>query len=401
MRAVRLSLWLVFALAGPASAGVEAGFDGYLDLRLVAPGGETPWLKGGLGKLRYGDGSGSAQFATLFGQGYARFTPEITAVASLRVEPEQRTTVDALEAYLRYAPVPVSDWSWSVKAGAFFAPFSLENTELGWAPYWTLTPSAIDSWFGDELRTIGTEFTVEKRGDAGTLTFMGALFGNNEPAGVLMAERGWSLDDRPTGLFDHLREPNAYLISDGDAVPRRTPVFAQFDNRLGWYAGTSWDDKDKWHVELIRYDNDADPTSHRDDAFAWHTRFWDVGASARFGEFALVAQGLSGQTTIHELPDPASTTDFSAAYLLAGWERGRWRLGARADIFRTRTAATPALSEDGYAFTASAAFGPVDWFRLTGEVVSLTSTRTLRSVIGENPRQSETQFQLSARVYLQ
>jgi hypothetical protein len=43
----------------------------------------------------------------------------------------------------------------------------------------------------------------------------------------------------------------------------------------------------------------------------------------------------------------------------------------------------------------------VDWFRLTAEVVSLTSTRAERSVIGLDPRQVETQTQLSARFYLQ
>ena len=81
------------------------------------------------------------------------------------VEPKDRAGIDALELYTSYRP-QLDDWNVNVKAGAFFPPFSLENTELGWTPYWTLTPSAIDSWFGDELRAIGTEFTVEKRGDA-------------------------------------------------------------------------------------------------------------------------------------------------------------------------------------------------------------------------------------------
>jgi hypothetical protein len=405
--AVRVLLCLVFVLAGavPAGAAVELGFDGYADLRFVAPGGETSWLKGGLGKLRYGEGDGGAQLGALFGQGYARFTPEITAVASLRVAPDQRTFFDPLEAYMKYAPVSTSRWAWSVRGGAFFAPFSLENTQLGWTPYWTLTPSAIDSWFGDELRTIGGEFSGVWRGDGGTLTVMGAGFGVNDPAGVMMAERGWSMDDRPTGLLDHLREPNASLILDGDTPPDSTPIFKEFDHRLGWYAGASWDDNENWHLELIRYDNDANPHAHDDDYFAWHTRFWDAGFSDRFGEFAVLAQALTGSTTIAETPKPASTTDFDAAYLLFGWQRGDWRLGLRGDLFRTRThdalGPTPALSETGHAVTAAATWQPEDWFQLTGEVLSLDSKRGERSLIGENPRQTETQFQLSARFYLQ
>jgi hypothetical protein len=398
-RALRYFLCLLIFLAGPATADVEMGFDGYADLRLVAPAGERSWLVGGLGKLRYGKGDAAAQLAALFGQGYVRLTPELTAVASLRIAPEQRTFADPLEAYLRYAPGGSERWDWSVKAGAFFAPFSLENTELGWAPYWTLTPSAINSWFGDELRTLGTEATAAWSGDAGTLTLMGAGFGDNEPAGVMMAERGWSMDDRPTGLFDHLRQPDATLVFDGDTPPDKTPIFKQFDGRLGWYGGASWDDEDKWHVELIRYDNDADPRAHDDDYFAWHTRFWDVGASAHFARFTILAQGLTGATTIAE--GTPLTTQFRSAYLLVGWERGPWRLGLRGDVFRTGTPGTPAESENGRAVTASASWEPEDWFRLTGEVLALTSTRGGRIFEGLPLRQSETQFQLSARFYLQ
>ncbi|HEY2070862.1 MAG TPA: hypothetical protein VGG48_15010 [Rhizomicrobium sp.] len=398
---MRIALCLLLVLATPALADVEAGFDGYADLRLISAGGETSWLKGGLGKLRYGKGDDTAQLAVLFGQGYVRFTPELTAVASLRVAPGQRTAFDPLEMYLRYAPPASSRWAWSVKTGAFFAPFSLENTELGWEPYWTLTPSAINSWFGDELRTIGAEFALEWSGDAGTFTLMGSGFGDNDVAGVLMAERGWTMDDRPTGLLDRVPQPNATLILDGDTPPDRTPLFKEFDHRIGWYAGASWDDNQRWHLELIRYDNEADPSAHEDDYFAWHTRFWDAGAAAHFGHFAVLAQALTGETTITELPDPALTTDFDAAYLLLGWERGVWRLAVRGDMFRTRTQRLLPESENGRAVTASAGWEPVDWFRLTAEVVSLTSTRAERSVIGLDPRQVETQTQLSARFYLQ
>ena len=45
----------------------------------------------------------------------------------------------------------------SVKAGAFFPAISLENDDLGWTSPYTLTPSAINSWIGEELRTIGSE----------------------------------------------------------------------------------------------------------------------------------------------------------------------------------------------------------------------------------------------------
>ena len=71
--------------------------------------------------------------------------------------PRQRSGVDALEGYLAGIPPSQGDVSWSVKTGAFFPTISLENDDLGWTSPYTLTPSAINSWIGEELRTIGSE----------------------------------------------------------------------------------------------------------------------------------------------------------------------------------------------------------------------------------------------------
>jgi len=237
----RLLLWLLWVLPAPAWAQIDYGVNGYVDLRLVSPADEISWLQGGLGKTRYGSGDSNFEFAGAVGEGYVLLTPEILAVTVLRIEPEQRTFVDALESYVRYRPVSTTPLRWSVKGGAFFAPFSLENTELGWSSYWTITPSAINSWFGEELRTLGAEGTLDWRTPQGTLEFIAAGFGWNDPAGVMMADRGWTLDDRPTGLIDHLRLPDATLILFGGRPPDSTPIFKELDGNAGWYAGLSWE----------------------------------------------------------------------------------------------------------------------------------------------------------------
>ena len=289
----RFAAVLLCAVASPAAAQVDYGLSGYIDFRLVSPGDETSWLQGGLGKTRYGNGDSDFQFAAAIGQGYVQLTPEILAVGVLRVEPEQRTAVDALEGYIRYRPVSTSSWRWSVKGGAFFAPFSLENTEVGWSSYWTLTPSAINSWFGDELRTVGAEGTVDWRTSAGTLEWIAAGFGWNDPAGVMIADRGWAMDDRPTGLIDHLRLPDATLVMFGDTPPDSTPIFKEYDGRAGWYTGLSWDDTAHWHLEVEYYDNEADPAAHHGGYFAWRTRFWNAGASWTFDEFTVLSQAMA------------------------------------------------------------------------------------------------------------
>lgn len=398
-----LPLILALALPTSAAAQIDYGVSGYMDLRLVAPSDEPSWLQGGLGKTRYGNGDSDFQFAGLVGQGYVLLTPEILAVAVLRIEPEQRTFVDALEGYIRYRPVSTSPWRWSVKGGAFFAPFSLENTEVGWSSYWTITPSAINSWFGEELRTIGTEGTLDWRTPEGTLEVIAAGYGLNDPAGVMIADRGWTLSDRPSSLLDHLREPDNTLILFGDKPPDSTPIFKEFDDRVGWYAGVSWDDASRWHLELERYDNEADPAAHREDYFAWHTRFWNAGASYKFDAFTILSQALTGDTAIAPSPGFASTTDFDSAYLLLGWERDDWRVALRGDWFRTKTRTTfgpsPALSENGDALTGAVSWLPKDWLRLTGEVLWVDSRRDERAIGGLDPRQRDVQAQLSLRLY--
>ena len=400
-----LLLLLLAGLNAPAQAQIDFGASGYIDLRLVAPADERSWLQGGLSKTRYGKGDSNFQFAGAVGQGYVLLTPEILAVVVGRIEPEQRTFFDALEAYVRYRPVSTSAVRWSIKGGAFFAPFSLENTELGWSSYWTITPSAINSWFGEELRTIGAEGTLDWHTSEGSLQVIAAAFGWNDPAGVMIADRGWTLSDRPTGVFDHLREPDATLLLFGDEPPDYTPIFKEFDNRAGWYAGISWDDTSEWHVELERYDNEADPAAHEEDYFAWRTRFWSAGFSYRFEDFTVLSQALTGDTTIAPAPGFASTTDFDSAYVLLGWQRGDWRVAVRGDWFRTKSQSTfgaePALSENGDALTGAVSWLPRDWVRLTGEVLWVNSRRDERAITGLDPRQSSVQAQLSARFYLE
>jgi hypothetical protein len=370
-------------------------FQGYGDFRLIAPGDQRSWLDGGLGKLRYGRGDSDFQFAGAVGQGTVLFTPELMAVVTVRVAPTEQQFVAPLEAYMRYRPVSTSHFRWSVQAGAFFAPMSLENTEIGWSSYWTLTPSAINSWFGDELRTIGGQGKLEWREGDGTLSLIAALYGWNDPAGVMIADRGWALDDRPTGFLDKLRDPDATVALLGGTPPEDTAIFREIDSRPGWYAGAAWEDTDQWHAEIFRYDNDADASAHSDGFFAWHTSFWDAGLSKKYGDFTALAQGVTGETIITPFVGFSSVTKFNSAYALLGWEQGDWRLAARAEVFDT----IGFLGEHGNALTAAASWLPKDWLRITAEFISLDSTRSERALEGIAPSQTENLAQLSARIY--
>jgi hypothetical protein len=390
--------------ATPALA-FDVHFDGYADLRLVVPSDQTSWVDGGLGKLRYGaeDEKPDLRVSQAVAQAVVQITPALMALAVGQIQQSQRTFFDVMEAYLRYRPVSTDAWRWSLKAGAFFPPVSLENTEIGWTSPWTITPSTINSWVGEELRTIGGEGALEWRQDGATLTLTAAVFGWNDPAGVLLADRGWALDDRITGLIDRPREPDATAAALHEPVPLHTYEALEIDGRPGWYAGASWDQAGLGKIQMLRYDNEADPTAVREQ-IAWRTDFWSLGAQTQIGELVLLAQGMTGHTLIRPSPFFFSDTAFKAAYLLAGWTIGEdWRVAGRFDVFSTdqKNPGPPTESEHGNALTAALNYFPRDWLRLTAEAIRVDSTRAEREASGGGaPRAIENQLLFNARFYL-
>jgi hypothetical protein len=398
MRHIGLALLLVIAVADHANAA-DVSFQGYADFRVVVPGGETGWLDGGLGKLRFGGNqpSPNVRFTEAVGQGALLLSDAFRFIVVARAEPEQRSGVDLLEAYAAWRP-SVEGWYVSAKAGAFFPPFSLENTDIGWTSPYTLTPSAINSWIGDELRTIGGEAHVERTTDIGVFALTGAVFCCNDPAGVLIADRGWALDDRPTGLFEEVRQPDATLKLFHAPFPDRTPLFWEIDSSVGWYAGASWSQGGFGKLALYRYDNEADPAAHADDYFAWRTRFWSVGWESHLDAFSLLAQAMTGDTVIAPAPGFSAMTKFKSAYLLVAYDIDDWRVAGRIEAFQTRALLAPGvLDEDGHAFTAAASWAPQDWLRLTSEIIAIDSRRGERVLMGATADQTDTQFQLSTR----
>ena len=64
------ALLVAVCAAAPARADIADifSFSGYADLRLIAPANDTAWLRGGLGKFRFGPETGGAQAAEAYGQ---------------------------------------------------------------------------------------------------------------------------------------------------------------------------------------------------------------------------------------------------------------------------------------------------------------------------------------------
>jgi len=396
MKRVALPLLLAGLLVAGAGRAQDLSGGGYLDVRLVNTGSERAPVDGGPGKTRYGDDGTALHLAEAALYGNLQLTEDVLVFADLRYEPSQRTAVDLIESYVRYRPLSLSPWRWSVKAGAFFPPVSEENTSPGWTSPWTLTPSAINSWVGEELRTIGAEGKVEWRGESDRLEAEVAVFGWNDAAGAAIADRGWAMTDRITGVFDRLRLPNALSFPGKGAVWREP--FTEIDNSPGWYAGVSWKHEDWGKLDLLYYDNEADPSAF-DREYAWHTRFISAGTTTGIGPVTVLAQVMSGTTTISPGGDENYDTDFQSAYLLLGYRLGQWRFAARADFFATEAQNYDLrLSEHGTSQTLAVSWTPNEHLKLTLEGLRADSWRTQRLSYGLSPGQVDHQIQLGAKV---
>ena len=402
-RRARACLLVPGLLACAAHAG-DFQLHGYADLRLVAAPDDASWTEGGLGKARYGGGDDALHFGGAALSARWQVTPALVAVADVRLQSQQHARAALIEAFARYRPVSIGAWRWSFKAGEFFPPISLENDGVGWSSRWTLTPSALNTWVGEELRTIGGELRVEHRGEHGTLELAGAVFSANDPAGEILFARGWSMGDLVSGFGSRLREADAYAGSLGVAPPRRYDPFLEIDDRVGFYADVTWRSAQFGRVSALYYDNRADPSAyhafnHGDELFAWRTHFSSVGAQTAIGELTVIGQAMAGTTEIAP-PGFRGEAHFSAAYLLAGWQRGAWSPALRVDVFDTREDPVfpPALSEHGNALTLALNWRPADWLRLTGEALRIDSTRDQRLALGLAPRRVDNQLQFNVRV---
>ena len=153
------------------------------------PTRRTSFLNGGLGILRFdpehedcrtGPGVSRSDLA------HHRYRDRLHAVVDAYGD-HDRNPVDLSEFYLDVRPFPTSAVRWRARIGAFFMPVSLENRGTGWTDVYSITPSALNTWIGEEFRTIGAEIEARwlgaSSGYLGDVALVGAAYGWNDPAG--------------------------------------------------------------------------------------------------------------------------------------------------------------------------------------------------------------------------
>src|SRR4051794_13488805 len=171
------------------------------DLRLVAVNGERSWVDGGLGKFRSGSDSDlrvrpQLGNLNLIWQPQLGWSLSATVVGSL--QGGERTEAGLSQAYLSFKPMRGSKVAFSARAGLMFPPVSLEHEGADWHVKDSITPSAINSWIGEEVRPLAIEGTLAASLGEHKLRATAAIFAANDTAGTLLTFRGWALHDRMT-----------------------------------------------------------------------------------------------------------------------------------------------------------------------------------------------------------
>jgi hypothetical protein len=370
-----------------------------VDARLIASDGRESFLDSGLGALRYDSGHSG------LGLGRARFEVSQPAgdILHLKLDAsawgdDDKNPLDLTEAYLELRPYPRAGYRARVRAGAFYAPVSLENRAGGWETPYTLSASALNTWIGEELRTIGLESQLEwlgtRLGHDFDMGLTAGVFGWNDPAGVLVAGHGFALHDRHTTLFGRVGEPGVM------PVPGRE-LFHEIDGRAGIYYGAEGRYLDRLTLRALHYDNRADPTRY--DAalgdFAWQTQFDSAGVRMETQQgWTTVVQWLAGQTAI----EPNGRTlvwKFKTRFALLSRKMGQHTVSVRFDDFdvdsRTRTQSG---EQDGQAWTAAYLFEPNERWRFALEGLQVKSEALNRALFrSEAPLATESKLELAVR----
>jgi hypothetical protein len=376
-------------------AGDRLDLTGQLDMRWVGATGETSYLNGGLGALRFDPDHEGLRLGRAFLASRLRLTDIVTLHMVLdSYGDHDRNPIGLSECWAEIRPFPTSALRWHARIGAFYMPISLENRGPGWSDVYTITPSALNSWIGEEFRTIGAEVEARWLGASseylGDFALVAAVYGWNDAAGSLLADGGFSLTDRPSLLFGDLGRPPMSF-------------YHEIDHRPGYYSGLIWRHHDRLEIRALRYDNRADPSAASTAGAAWRTRFSSLGARWEPTEhWTVLAQYLSGDTESDAYWGeylPIRMT-YRTAFALASFEAGRERLSARFDHFETHQSSVvedqPA-NESGHAGTLAWTHEFGEHWQAVAEWIHVWSRFPPRAEYGQPVELPQTETQIAVR----
>ena len=413
----RLLATAALGLATPAAAeGIDVLSPETLSvtgtLSLAATNGEESWVDDGFGKLSTSGDDGDLKIKPLFSEANLIWQPRLGWALSANVvgtfQGGERNEAGLSEAYLSYKPMRGSSTRISARAGLMWPPVSLEHEGADWHVRDTITPSAINSWIGEEVRPVALEGTVGTKLGEHKLSATAAVLAANDTAATLLTFRGWALHNRRTLAFNEQPLPPFEEEDEGYQAPFTHPLLdvdSGFARRPGYYAKLTWQPPVPLRVELFHYDNRTDPDVVDEELeWGWRTHFTNVGIEADIAGTRLRAQAMTGRTRMGYAEPPLGRRwidmRFRSAFLLVTRPIGKIGLAARIEAFDTKHQGSwwdDEYDEDGWAATLA---GKRQWGRFTGlvELIHVSSDNPAREHIALRPRQEQTRLQADLRL---
>jgi len=398
--------------ADPAETGLLTA---YANLDLATADGPRAWLDdrsglGGTGKGRFGnpDGDGLRVRPYVSEAGLVvqpDFGWSLSGLVSVIAQHGQDKAVDVSEAYLRWRPLPFGPVRTNVRAGVFYPPISLEHRGGEWPVVETITPSAINSWIGEEVKVGGIEVNLSTMIGEHRLSLTAAGFELNDTAGTLLTFRGWALHDEKATLFGYQPLP-AMAPAIRGVQARETRPMIDLDHHIGWYAKLSWAPPGPFQIQYFHYDNRGDPqTLDAGLQWGWRTRFDHLGATLDLDDKTrLTAQAIDG-TTIMGFRGAGGrrwiNMRYRSAFLLGTRQLAQGSVSGRIEAFSTRNHGSRVVSDDdetGWAATAATRWPLVRHASVLAEALHIDSRRDARLREGVVPHQCQNILRLTLRL---
>ena len=411
-------LLAVLFACSPAAAEPDLfsrdAFEGLVDLRAIVASGQPSYLDGGSSRTRYGGtASGGTSGRLSLADAALVWKPQLSwalgAVVDVEHQDGQQHPFDLVQAYVTYRPTPHGDTRFGARAGFYYPPISEEHEGAAWTVANSITPSAINSWVGEEVKVVGGEGRLSQRFGEQEVSATLGLFGYDDTSGTLLTFRGWGLTDIKATAFGVFRMPalDPYMAARQATSTQST---AELDGKVGYYGRLDWRTAGPLSLSAFYYDNRGDKLGVQDLQWSWATRFWNFSASLDLGpQTRIVSQVMTGRTLMG-YPDArhAEWIDlgFTSAYLLATRSFGRSGVTGRAEVFQTHDHNfDPAVDdsdedrgERGWALTAAYRYNLTRQARWMLELMHVHGRRPSLESQGLDPLQRQTLLQSSLRL---
>lgn len=417
-------LLVFFAGYQPSNvAAVEFSAHGIVDLRVSKVSStEKSYLEGGQGKFALGDGvqfsvaQAGVDLSVTWDNGLSAHG---VVNAFLKGTGDGKaSSINFTEAYLKYRTLPTaSGYRLQTKLGIFYPDISLENNSFAWASKDTLNSSTLNTWLGEEIRVLGSEFKVTRLGrmnnDAFDLSLSATAFINNDPAGALLAWHGWTSSSRQTLWTEKPHVTWFPALNTGEALAgqaRNSDPFLEVDDDVGYHVRGEWLLRGKGALSLGYYDNHATPYKVINGQYGWHTRFYHFGTRWRLSKnIAVVAQYLSGDTLMQSHPgENVVSNDYTNAFISVTykWQEITGNKNHRTTVRFEDFSVTDNdvtwgdnNNENGQALTLNHHYRLTKHWFLSAELNFIDSYRPARDYTSQPIDLLEKQIQLAARYF--